>query len=569
MTRNLPRDASEVPELGEAVELVPRVWWVGSMLPGDDFQCHVYLIEQGDQSVLIDPGSALTVDEVASKVASVVPLDHVRWLVCSHSDPDIIAALPTLAEMGLHPDAAIVTHWRDEALIRHIGIDLPFWLIEDHDWHLDLEDRRLRFVFTPYAHFPGAFATFDEATATLFSGDLFGGFSTTGELFATSMDHFEGIRAFHQHYMPSREVLAHALDQIAELEIDRIAPQHGRIIPKNLVEAMCAEMRELDCGLYLFARTDPGLAFLLAANDALREITEVLLGEPSFAQGVRRVAQLAQQNLGATNVELWAKMGDQVLWMSSDNDYEGQQRLPPSEVEQVLNGGQAGGTPRVHIPLRSPATDAVIGVAVLDFDEPPSFAPTTWAVLNQVAELIEVGLERELLRRRAANDRDLARAQAIHDPLTGLHNRVVLDDVLARACATDDRNGGGLLATLMIDIDHFKAVNDDHGHQVGDEILRVVSAAIAHSIRPADLAVRYGGEEFLVLLEEIDLESASQIAERLRAEIATPVTGLPDVTASIGLALHQHGEDPQQLIERADRALYRAKETGRDRTVVA
>ncbi|MFP3907682.1 MAG: GGDEF domain-containing protein [Acidimicrobiales bacterium] len=157
----------------------------------------------------------------------------------------------------------------------------------------------------------------------------------------------------------------------------------------------------------------------------------------------------------------------------------------------------------------------------------------------------------------------------MHDPLTGLHNRVILDDVLARSCATDDRNGGGRLATLMIDIDHFKAVNDEHGHQVGDQILSGVAAAIERCIRPADLAVRYGGEEFLVLLDGIDLESASEIAERLRAEIATRVTDLPGVTTSIGLALHRVGEDPHHLIERADRALYRAKEAGRDRTVVA
>ena len=76
------------------VELAPRVWWVGSLLPGDDFQCHVYLVEQGDQSVLIDPGSALTADEVIRKVDAVVGLANVRWLVCSHCDPDIAWVWP-------------------------------------------------------------------------------------------------------------------------------------------------------------------------------------------------------------------------------------------------------------------------------------------------------------------------------------------------------------------------------------------------------------------------------------------------------------------------------------------
>ena len=109
-----------------AVQLAPRVWWVGSLLPEDQFQCHVYLIEQGDRSVLIDPGSALVVDEVITKVDQVVGVANVRWLVCSHADPDIIGALPGLVAHGLHPDAAIVTHWRDEALIRHSGTRLPY-----------------------------------------------------------------------------------------------------------------------------------------------------------------------------------------------------------------------------------------------------------------------------------------------------------------------------------------------------------------------------------------------------------------------------------------------------------
>lgn len=197
-------------DTSRAIELAPRIWWVGALLPGDQFQCHVYLVEQGDQSVLIDPGSALTAADVVRKVDDVVGVRNVRWLVCSHTDPDIIAAMPMLVAHGLHPEAAIVTHWRDRALIRHFGVDLPYWLVEEHDWRIQLEDRALRFLFTPYAHFAGAFCTFDETSGTLFSSDLFGGFADDHTLFATSMDYFEQMRAFHEHYMPSGEILAHA-----------------------------------------------------------------------------------------------------------------------------------------------------------------------------------------------------------------------------------------------------------------------------------------------------------------------------------------------------------------------
>ena len=135
------------------------------------------------------PGSALNAAEVVRKVDEVVGVENLRWLVCSHSDPDIISALPTLVARGLHPDAAIVTHWRDRALIRHLGVDLPYWLVEENGWRLQLEDRSLRFLFTPYAHFAGAFCSFDEASGTLFSSDLFGGFSQDDDrLFADPLD---------------------------------------------------------------------------------------------------------------------------------------------------------------------------------------------------------------------------------------------------------------------------------------------------------------------------------------------------------------------------------------------
>ena len=88
------------------------------------------------------------------------------------------------------------------------------WLVEDNGWRLDLEDRSLDFLFTPYVHFPGAFCTFDPVSQVLFSSDLFGGFSDADRIFAESTDDFDDVRIFHEHYMPGREFLTHALEQL-------------------------------------------------------------------------------------------------------------------------------------------------------------------------------------------------------------------------------------------------------------------------------------------------------------------------------------------------------------------
>ena len=107
----------------------------------------------------------------------------------------------------------------------------------------------------------------------------------------------------------------------------------------------------------------------------------------------------------------------------------------------------------------------------MQFSHTPSLDEPTRALVEEICGLVEVGLERELFRRAANIDRDAFYEQAIHDPLTGLYNRQYLDDAAKRACALDDRSLKPGVAVLMVDLDHFKAVNDRFGHAVGDQVL--------------------------------------------------------------------------------------------------
>jgi diguanylate cyclase (GGDEF)-like protein len=554
----------------EAVELAPRVWWVGSLLPDDEFQCHVYLIEQGDQSVLLDPGSLLAAESMFRKVDGIVGIENVRWLVCSHSDPDIIAALPALVARGLHRDAAIVTHWRDEALIRHFAPTLPYWRIEEHAWRLTLADRELQFLFTPYAHSAGAFCTFDPVSGTAFTSDLFGGFDRAeAKLFATSMDDFEALRRFHEHYMPSREILNYSLQRIAQLPLSRIAPQHGFVIEQPLVRPMLERLGELECGVYLLAHDDPGLDFLLEANRTLRDVVRTLVIEARFPVVARRLADIANQFLGANRLEFWARAGTTLLHFEPGDGYAGAPGSPEAGVQHAFDGDTIFGDHELVVPLRARSTEEVLGVVVLGFDERPSIDAATVEVMNQIAELVEVGLEREVMRRVAALDRDAFYEQATHDALTGLYNRAYVTEVADHLCALDDRNSDSQLAALMVDLDHFKAVNDELGHAAGDAALRAAAAAVARVVRPGDVAVRFGGEEFLVLLSAVRGRTAIAVAERIRAAIARTRSVPAAVTASVGIAMRHPGEGFEDLVARADGALYRAKIGGRDRLDVA
>jgi diguanylate cyclase (GGDEF)-like protein len=154
------------------------------------------------------------------------------------------------------------------------------------------------------------------------------------------------------------------------------------------------------------------------------------------------------------------------------------------------------------------------------------------------------------------------------DNLTGLANRRYLDEELARLTARSNRHGGPL-SVLVIDGDHFKHVNDRHGHQVGDETLIALAARLTERLRAEDVIGRWGGEEFLVALPDIERRGAETVAEALRAHVAgTPLetsAGPIPLTISIGWAFKAAQDTADDLLRRADMALYEAKAGGRDR----
>lgn len=161
---------------------------------------------------------------------------------------------------------------------------------------------------------------------------------------------------------------------------------------------------------------------------------------------------------------------------------------------------------------------------------------------------------------------------AVTDPLTGLHNRRYMNGQLDALVARANR-GGDPVAVLVLDIDHFKAVNDSLGHDAGDEVLREFSVRLATNVRAVDLPCRFGGEEFVVVMPGTTLEDAHRIAERIRRDVgASPfriLGGEPlSITVSVGVAASRGADDtPASLLKRADEGVYEAKKAGRNRVV--
>lgn len=204
-------------------------------------------------------------------------------------------------------------------------------------------------------------------------------------------------------------------------------------------------------------------------------------------------------------------------------------------------------------------------------------AETMWKLIDESNGVARNLLQLLSFRIRAANAQirnrqkvgEFYRQLSMVDGLTGLHNRAWLNTQLPSMVASAHATGDAL-SIIMVDLDHFKLFNDEHGHLLGDDALQTAAKVLNAGLRPTDFAARYGGEEMIIILPNTNQQSALIVAERLCKRLrktrvfADMQKALPHVTASFGLATLQGGQDGSAVIATADAALYRAKDAGRN-----
>jgi signal transduction histidine kinase len=289
----------------QAIEIAKDIWWVGMYLPNDPFQCHPYFIENGEDSILIDPGSMLEFDAVVRKIEDISSMRHIRYIILHHQDPDLAASVPEMEKLIDRKDLQVITHSRMVPLVKHYLITSNYYEIDKHEHRLSCGQLNLQFIPTPYCHSPGAFVTYEPETKTLFSGDIFGGIEESWEFYAEN-DYFEKARQFHAEYMPSRDIFNYALNKIEALDMERIAPQHGSIIRKPQIPKLIEQMKALECGLYIEKEYRHELLYTIealrqkdmaleASLKELREKEEFLFQKAKMADMGEMIGNIAHQ----------------------------------------------------------------------------------------------------------------------------------------------------------------------------------------------------------------------------------------------------------------------------------
>ncbi len=322
-------------------------------------------------------------------------------------------------------------------------------------------------------------------------------------------------------------------------------------------------------------------------QDLLNQITHLALATPDLNAMLTLVAQRLLQLFHAANVHV-------VLWESENTPYmvataaaaplSGGQHLDLSTMEPALEAVRrgeklviedirdskwvppplaewAGPASLAAVPLA--ADGRVIGGMMISQPEPHRFAPTELALVDQAASQVALAVSKVLLLEKV-------RRSAITDDVTGLYNRRGWNE-LGRREIKRARRFHRPLSCILMDLDHFKLINDSYGHHTGDEVLKAVGQVLQQGLREVDLLARWGGDEYVILLPENDLESGVAVAERLRHAVSanpypTPYGDLA-LTASFGVAdLTPDLDDLVDLVDAADRAMYVAKQSGRNRT---
>ncbi len=533
-------------DLKRPVEIAPETFWIGSYIEGDIFQCNNYLIRDGKECVLVDPGSAITFEESFKKLKYLTDPANIKYIICHHQDPDITGSLPMLIEALPKGERYIITHWRTYFLLKHLNLHLPFYLVDQHDYRLTLESgRTLKFILTPYMHYPGNIVTFDESTGVLFSSDIFGGWMESWQLFADE-SYPEKMRPFHEVYMPSKEIVLFTLSRLKKLPIKVIAPQHGSIIKdKKIIEAAFRALEEFNYGILLESPSFEEVKRLEVKRSIVKKVELFSRDKLCLSEVVPFAVNAIRTMLPVVEIGVWISQKHTEATYSSSGGYNVPLGSKKHQHRFRFSDGDTKAT--VSITLSREPRDK-------------------WEkeLMEEVASIIFYTAKRDIHIRSLEASAFRYRKMALTDSLTGLYRKEAVESIAAKEVKKAKLQGKPL-SCLMLDIDNFKAVNDTKGHLTGDMLLKEVGKAIRECLRKNDIPIRYGGDEFLIFLPGSGLEAALKVAERLKASVEQVEVDGAKVKVSIGVTELKKEESIHDLVRRCDMALYRAKRLGKNR----
>ncbi len=532
----------------KAVEIADNIFWVGIKDQANGLHCNPYLIIDGSEGVLIDPGSPLDFEHVLANVTSLIPLENIKYIILQHQDPDLCASTPLFEQQGLQ--AEVATHWRTSNMIKYYGITSPFYIVNQNEFKLTFgNNRTLIFHPTPYLHFPGAITTYDPLSKLLFSSDLFGAFSNNWYLFADEIDtdnresYLESMKTFHEHYMPSNDIIRPVMEKFLKMDITMIAPQHGSIIRKNLTKHITT-LRDLECGSFLTP-----IKKELSKIDGFTGICNQILKRYYSTFPVKEVLSIFSN----TEIKIDVDTG-----LISDYNCTGSELW--QQIFQIIYAQKGSSWITFIEPLVSKLA------AEYELELPGIFKSTLLALEHVQYMLTEENQKLKEINERLESNLTQANDTLLKCPITKLYNEKVLKQYLLAESKSFLSNPANS-SLLMISIDNIININVTYGNAAGDETLKNVAYLLEQLKEETHTIFKINGPVLAYYIANTSHEKAIIIAEKIRYTIAKSEIMIEPITVSIGISsFEKYTLNQFNSPEELSKAIYtRAK----DRSILA
>lgn len=495
---------------GKSIQIAEEIYWVGSKDQVTGLHCNPYLLIDGDEAVFIDPGSIYDFETVYQNVTELIPLKNIKYVILHHQDPDFCSSVPLFEKKDLN--VKIITFWRAELFIKYYGIKSKSYLVNENDYKLELNSGRiLKFLLTPYLHFPGAIMTYDTKTKVLFSSDVFGSFSHNWELFAGEK-YIEAMKVFHENYMPSNDILRPIMEMLLAMDISCIAPQHGSIINHDIKKHISV-LRDLECGAFLtplkkeLAKTG---GYTGICNQILKRYYAVF--DPKEVMDIFKDSHIELDpetglvvDFNSTGKELWNNIFEIIL---SKKGYEW-----ISIIDTLV----------------SRITEEY-GV-----NYPSVFESELFNIKKKAEELNVANI-----KLREINKRQEMHIKQTHDKLikhstTGLYNEYFFLDYFKKEIQSHLRKKENC-ALLVVDIDNLAKLSFNFGASVEIETLKGVAYLLKEKKEEHHMVFKLDGPTYAYYIPNCENNDSVNTAEFIRNVVNRSEIFVEPITVSVGVA---------------------------------
>ena len=504
------------------MKIAKNLYWLGHELENTSLQCNPYLLCDGEEWVLFDPGSPLDFAYVLENVKKHVPVDKVNYIVLSHQDPDLCASVPLFEEEGFRGKIAL--HWRTSVIVHYYGITSQYYLVDEMNYQLVLKSGRiLQFIHTPFLHFPGAMITYDKQTKVLFTGDLFGSFSNKWQLFANDQ-YMESMKTFHEHYMPGNDHIKPIMKKLLNMDISLIAPQHGSVI-KEKVKTYIKVLRDLECGSL------NNMEKKHLQNVSYQELCDQVLERYYATFHSKEIVNVFNNtdiilNRKTLLIEDFSCTGE-ALW---DQFFE---YIYTKKGQAWLNV--------VEILVQHICND-------YDIEMPSIYRSTLYSYQKKVETMTSEVAKLSEINSRLETNLQKTKDSLFSCPITKLYNGFFFKNYLPKEIqhALDNDED---FSIFFLEIDEFGQRISDIDREAGDEILRNCAYLFDLLKMDSHLLFKLNGATFVFYLPTIVKEEGVKLADHIRIELKKSDYFLSSITASIGIASLSEISTPQKNLD--------------------